>query len=49
MAKDVVCSMQVDENKTQHQSTHAGEKYYFCSADCKKAFDLAPEKYIKKK
>jgi len=49
MAKDVVCNMEVDENKTQHQSTYKGEKFYFCSEGCKKAFEQAPEKYVKKK
>ena len=46
MTKDPVCDMQVDEYKTRYVSTYKGKKYYFCSAACKKAFDLAPEKYL---
>ncbi len=47
MAKDPVCSMKVDEAKATYTSTYQGKTYYFCSADCKKAFDLKPEKYVK--
>jgi YHS domain-containing protein len=27
-------------------SCHCGCTYYFCSEDCKKQFDRAPEKYV---
>lgn len=46
MAKDPVCSMNVDEKKARYTSTYKDKTYYFCSADCRKAFDLAPEKYL---
>ncbi len=48
MAKDPVCDMEVAEATTQHTTTHQGKTYYFCSADCKKAFDLEPDKYADK-
>lgn len=47
MTKDLVCDMQVDETKTRYTSVYKGKTYYFCSAPCKKAFDLAPGKYVK--
>lgn len=47
MKTDPVCGMQVDENKSQHQSQYGGQKYSFCSADCKKKFDQQPEQYAK--
>ena len=46
-SKDPVCGMQVDETKTEYTSVYKDKTYYFCSAPCKKAFDLAPEKYVK--
>jgi YHS domain-containing protein len=48
MAKDPVCNMNVDEAKAKYTSTYQGKTYYFCSADCKKAFEQHPEKYVKK-
>lgn len=47
MARDPICDMRVDESKSEHISTYKGRRYHFCSADCKKAFDLAPEKHVK--
>jgi len=46
MAIDPVCKMQVDEKKAAATSEYKGEKYYFCSVGCKKAFDEKPEKYL---
>ena len=47
MAKDPVCSMEVDPKKAL-LSTHQGKTYYFCSPACKQTFDKAPEKYTEK-
>ncbi len=44
---DPVCGMRVDESKSEYTSTYKGKKYFFCSNDCKKAFDFAPEKHMK--
>jgi Cu+-exporting ATPase len=49
MAQDPVCNMQVEESKAKHLATYQGKTYYFCSADCKKAFELHPDKYSEKK
>ncbi|MBN1110161.1 MAG: YHS domain-containing protein [Methanomassiliicoccales archaeon] len=40
--------MEVDERTAKWTSEHKGKRYYFCSPGCKKKFDAAPEKYIKK-
>lgn len=47
MAIDPVCKMDVDEATAQYKSEYKGQKYYFCSPGCKKAFDAEPEKYLK--
>jgi len=47
MEPDPVCGMRCDKEKTQYISAYKGKMYYFCSDDCKKAFDIAPEKYVK--
>lgn len=47
MAKDPVCSMQVDEKTAAAKTEYKGKTYYFCSADCKSVFDQNPEAYVK--
>jgi len=47
MAKDLVCGMEVKEEEAAGSSVYKGNKYYFCSPECKQKFDEAPEKYIK--
>ncbi len=46
MAKDVVCGMDVREDRAAESSEYNGNTYYFCSESCKKEFDLDPEKYL---
>ncbi len=48
MAKDPICGMTIDENKTKFVSEHEGVKFYFCSAPCKSAFDKDPHKQAHK-
>jgi Cu+-exporting ATPase len=48
MAKDPVCSMQVDERFAAAKREYNGQTYYFCSPGCKATFDKAPEKYASK-
>ncbi len=43
MAKDIVCGMYVDENKTPFKAERRGTVYYFCSQNCLNTF-LLPEK-----
>jgi YHS domain-containing protein len=38
--------MEVKVEGAQYVSDYAGEKYYFCSAGCQKAFEEHPEKYV---
>jgi len=45
MAKDPVCTMEVDETTAQDKSEYNGETYYFCSPSCKRAFDDNPDAY----
>ena len=45
--KDPVCGMDVDPKTAAGSSEYKGQKYYFCSVGCKKAFDQEPEKYVK--
>jgi Cu+-exporting ATPase len=47
MAKDIICGMYVDENKTPFKAERRGTKYYFCSESCLNTF-LEPEKEFKR-
>ncbi|MBZ0291509.1 MAG: YHS domain-containing protein [Anaerolineae bacterium] len=44
--KDPVCGMEIDPKEAAGKSEYQGHTYYFCSSDCKKAFDKEPEKYV---
>ena len=48
MAKDPVCSMEVDPKKAAAQSNYKGQMIYFCAEGCKQKFDTDPEKYLSK-
>jgi Cu+-exporting ATPase len=45
-AKDPVCGMTVDPQKTPHRSSHAGTDYFFCSAGCRAKFEADPGRYL---
>ncbi|MEM5802067.1 MAG: heavy metal translocating P-type ATPase [Candidatus Aenigmatarchaeota archaeon] len=47
MAKDLVCGMYVDENKTPFKTTQDNITYYFCSQNCLNTF-LKPQKELRK-
>lgn len=47
MTKDPVCGMNVDESNSQYQTQYGGQKYNFCSEQCKKKFDQQPEQYAR--
>lgn len=47
MAKDVICGMYIDEQKTPFKVVQDGAPYYFCSSNCQETF-LKPQKEIKK-
>ncbi len=46
MKRDPVCDMEVDENSAAATTQYAGDTYYFCSEECKRRFDMDPEKYV---
>lgn len=46
MAKDPVCGMQVDPDKTVYLSIYQVQTHYFCSEVCKSMFDREPPKFI---
>jgi Cu+-exporting ATPase len=43
---DPVCEMKLDPNNTRLVSTREGNKYYFCSEGCRKAFNEHPRKFL---
>ena len=43
---DVVCGMELNPAEVEHTSEHKGEKYYFCSDNCRDHFVKDPEKYV---
>ena len=45
---DPVCGMDVTYETAQARSEYDGQIYYFCSLDCKEAFDRSPETHIKR-
>ena len=47
MVKDPVCGMSVDEKTTKEKAEYQGKTYYFCSTECKNAFQREPQKYVK--
>ncbi|MBI4095817.1 MAG: YHS domain-containing protein [DPANN group archaeon] len=43
MVRDFVCGMEIREGTLK--STLNAKTYYFCSQNCKQAFDRAPKKF----
>ncbi|ATY33469.1 copper-translocating P-type ATPase [Sphingomonas psychrotolerans] len=46
IAKDPVCGMDVDPEKTVHRVSHAAHEYYFCSAGCRAKFVGNPDAWL---
>lgn len=44
--KDPVCGMDVDPTTAKHSSEYRGQRYFFCSLMCKKAFEDDPLHYL---
>ena len=44
-ALDPVCGMTVDLAAARHVTDWQGQRFAFCAASCKRAFDEDPEKY----
>ncbi len=45
---DPVCGMHIEPMNAAAQTTYQGNTYYFCSQECKQAFDKDPQKYVNK-
>ncbi len=46
MSLDPVCGMEVDQKTAEHQASHEGEEYYFCSTHCLTKFTTSPSTYL---
>ncbi len=46
---DPVCGMEVDPGKTRLVAIYQGHSYWFCSEDCREAFEANPRKYLEVK
>lgn len=49
MAVDYVCGTHVVENKEVFHVIHKEKTYYFCSNECKTAFEKEPDKIIEER
>jgi Cu+-exporting ATPase len=38
--------MDIEESQAAATSDYEGDRYYFCSEDCKQRFDSDPERYV---
>jgi uncharacterized protein len=45
-ARDPVCGMTVDRQKTPYRSEWGGTTYYFCGEGCKRRFDADPGEFL---
>jgi P-type Cu+ transporter len=45
-AKDPVCGMMIDPQKTPHAATRSGIDYFFCSSGCRAKFEADPARYL---
>jgi P-type Cu+ transporter len=45
-ARDPVCGMTVDPQRTAHRHAVDRQTYYFCSAGCRAKFAADPDKYL---
>jgi YHS domain-containing protein len=43
--RDPVCGMTLDRDKAQAQITHEDAEVYFCSHECRRAFQADPDRY----
>jgi YHS domain-containing protein len=44
--KDPVCGMMVDSDTAPARSTHNGNEYFFCTAECRDQFEMNPARYM---
>lgn len=48
-ARDPVCRMPIEGESPKWTSVHQERVYVFCSAGCKRLFDVSPDRYVKSK
>ncbi len=48
MAFDPVCGMRVNEGQTGFTSRYRGTTYYFCTEQCRAAFEKDPDQYVQR-
>jgi len=46
MVVDPVCGMKIESEKAKYKTVYKGKLYYFCSLQCKRAFEENPEYYL---
>ena len=46
--RDPVCGMLIEADEAKAKSSYQGSFYYFCSTECKQAFDANPEHYVER-
>jgi P-type Cu+ transporter len=46
---DPVCGMQIPSEKATARVEHGGQICYFCTEACRKQFEAAPDRYLKRK
>ena len=46
---DPVCSIEVEPCVTRMVSLYQGHSYWFCSLECREAFEMNPRKHLEKK
>jgi len=37
--------MDIDEKEAEFSAQYGGQRYYFCSEECKESFESQPERY----
>ena len=47
MVTDPVCGMSIEQREAPAKSEFQGTTYFFCSPECKRAFQHQPRKYAK--
>lgn len=47
MTVDPVCKMELEPKQAAAKAEYRGERYYFCSTACHRAFTSQPEKYAR--
>lgn len=48
MMKDIVCGMDISENKGSVTATYKGKEYAFCSPGCRDKFEKSPDQFAQK-